>query len=155
MAQGAFNRDNRHSPLGFYNLAEDFYRSAIHIAAGTRERHLRLHFQDNVSYYLHTHSIELTLKAFLRAKNITPEDLAGKNLRHRLDKIFTKAIELKLRVAKPKHTEAITRRLGELAGTQTFRYFETRIVLDMPVLDEVRLANERLLIAVKPVCVKR
>ena len=60
---------DRYAPLGFYHLAEDFYRAAVH-SAEESEHFPRLHYK-LVLYHLHTHSIELALKAFLRAKGLS------------------------------------------------------------------------------------
>ena len=53
---------DRHAPIGFYNLAEDFYKAAILCAKAREQRAVRFRFS-HVPYYLHTHSIELALKA--------------------------------------------------------------------------------------------
>jgi hypothetical protein len=63
---------DRYGPLGFYHLAEDFCRAAVH-SANLENTKPRLHY-NLVLYHLHTHSIELTLKAFLRAKGIDAKE---------------------------------------------------------------------------------
>ena len=65
---------DRHAPIGFYNLAEDFYKAAILCAAAREEGTVQFKFS-HVPYYLHTHSIELALKAYLRSRNITEAEL--------------------------------------------------------------------------------
>ncbi|TYO61033.1 hypothetical protein FXV83_40335, partial [Bradyrhizobium hipponense] len=67
---------DRYGPLGFYHLAEDFCRAAVH-SASLENSKPRLHY-NLVLYHLHTHSIELTLKAFLRAKGIDVKELKNK-----------------------------------------------------------------------------
>jgi hypothetical protein len=142
---------DRHSALGFYNLAEDFYRAGVHIADSQERRDLKLRFS-HVPYYLHTHSIELALKAFLRANGIEERELKGK-FRHGLSDILRKCVELKLETRKPKRTAEVVSWLDELTRTQQFRYFEGGGIA-LPAPHEVREANERILKAVQGLCVK-
>jgi hypothetical protein len=140
---------DRYSPLGFYHLAEDFHRAAVHSSA-LRETKPRLHY-GLVLYHLHTHSIELALKAFMRAKGVDVKDLKNK-CGHGMTGLMTAAIERKLKVRKPKRSQQILGRLDQLGKVQTFRYFEAGI-LSLPALEEVREFNERMLTAVRPACI--
>jgi len=82
----------RYGALGFYHLAEDFHRAAVR-SAGLNETKPRLHY-DLVLYHLHTHSIELALKAYLRAKGIDVKDLKRK-FSHGMVDLMAEATRLK------------------------------------------------------------
>lgn len=139
---------DRYSPLGFYHLAEDFHRAAVH-SAHLKDTKPRLHYH-LVLYHLHAHSIELALKAFLRAKGIDVKELKNR-FSHGMMGLMTAATERKLKVPKPKRSLQILQRLDQLGKVQTFRYFEAGF-LSLPALDEVRHLNERLLASVRPAC---
>jgi hypothetical protein len=140
---------DRYAPLGFYHLAEDFYRAAVH-SASLQDTKPRLHYS-LVLYHLHTHSIELTLKAFLRAKGIDVKELKNK-FSHGMTGLMAAATEHKLRVKKPKRSLQILERLDQLGKVQTFRYFEAGY-LNLPALHEVQQLNERMLLAIRPACI--
>lgn len=139
----------RYGPMGFYHLAEDFYRAAIH-SAGLQDTKPRLHYS-LVLYHLHAHSIELALKAFLRAKGIDVKELKNK-FSHGMTGLMAAATERKLRVGKPKRSLQILERLDQLGKAQTFRYFEAGF-LSLPALHEVQQLNERMLLSVRPACI--
>jgi len=141
---------DRYNPLGFYNLAEDFYRAAAVCQAAVENRRIRLRY-DFVLYHLHTHSIELALKAFLRAHGLSVAEL--KKLSHGLVAIYERCVSLRMRVKKPKRTAQVAQWLDELSRTQTFRYFEMG-TLTLPTLAEVQSANERILSSVQAKCAK-
>ena len=108
-------QNHRHAPLGFYHLAEDFYRSAKLTAEANEKRSVLLHY-GHVPYHLHTHSIELALKAFLRTRQVGLNDLS-KSFRHDLMKALIKCEELRLKCRKPKRTREVVGMLNELART--------------------------------------
>src|SRR5262249_10803610 len=96
---------DRYSPLGFYNLAEDFYRVAALARDAVTRKHVRLRYH-LVLYHLHTHSIELALKAFLRANGVTMEDLK-KKFGHGLLRIYQQCIKSNLTVEEPEKTAEV------------------------------------------------
>jgi hypothetical protein len=142
---------DRHAPVGFYNLAEDFYKAAILCATAREERTARFKFS-HVPYYLHTHSIELALKAYLRTRAITEGELK-KSFRHGLVDLLAKCEALGLKFRKPKRTRELVQFLNELTRNQAFRYFYGSAT-QLPALYEMREGNERILAAVRPACVK-
>jgi hypothetical protein len=142
---------DRHAPVGFYNLAEDFYKAAILCATGREERTVRFKFS-HVPYYLHTHSIELALKAYLRTRAITEAELK-KSFRHGFIDLLAKCEELGLKFRKPKRTRELVHFLNELTKDQAFRYFYGG-AKQLPKLHEMREGNERILAAVHPACLK-
>lgn len=143
------NEINRYVPLGFCHLAEDFYRAAVH-SASLQDTKPRLHY-GLVLHHLHAHSIELTLKAFLRAKDIDVKELKNK-FSHGMTGLMAAATERKLKVKKPKRSQQILERLDQLGKVQTFRYFEEGY-LSLPALHEVQQLNERMLLAIRPACI--
>jgi hypothetical protein len=142
---------DRHAPVGFYNLAEDFYKAAILCATAREERTVRLKFS-HVPYYLHTHSIELALKAYLRTRAITEAELK-KSFRHGLVDLLAKCEALGLKFRKPKRTRELVHFLNDLTRNQAFRYFYGSTT-QLPALHEMREGNERILAAVQPACLK-
>jgi hypothetical protein len=142
---------DRHAPVGFYNLAEDFYKAAILCATAREERTVRLKFS-HVPYYLHTHSIELALKAYLRTRAITEAELK-KSFGHGFVGLLAKCEGLGLKFRKPKRTRELVHFLNELTRNQAFRYFYGSAT-QLPALHEMREGNERILVAVQPACFK-
>ena len=140
---------DHHAPLGFYNLAEDFYKAAILCANARDKREVRFLFS-HVPYYLHSHSIELALKAYLRTHGVTEAELK-KSFRHGFVDLLAKCEQLGLKFRKPKRTRQLVDFLNELTKQQAFRYFYGGIK-QQPELSEVRDGNERILAAVHRAC---
>jgi hypothetical protein len=140
---------DRHAPLGFNNLAEDFYRAAILCAKAHENREVRFRFS-HVPYYLHSHSIELALKAFLRVHGVTEVELK-KSFRHGFVDLLGRCEQLGLKFRKPKRTRQLVDFLNELTRRQAFRYFYGGIK-QQPALAEVRDGNERILASVHRAC---
>jgi len=104
---------DRYAPIGFYNLAEDFYKAAMLCAAAHEKRTVRFKFS-HVPYHLHTHSIELALKAYLRAKSVTEAELK-KAFRHGFVDLLAKCEQLGPKFRKPKRTRELVSFLNELS----------------------------------------
>jgi hypothetical protein len=144
--------NDRHSPLGIFHLAKDFYRSAHHLEESKQAKNVHLHYSQ-VVYHLYNHSIELSLKAFLRASGVPNDDLKKKH-RHNTQKMFERAIAERLCIGSPDetdHAREVVKWLNHLELTRPLRYFQSGAV-ELPLLPDVRLANERLLKAVAPAC---
>ncbi|MCO6418173.1 hypothetical protein JYK14_18680 [Siccirubricoccus sp. KC 17139] len=142
---------DRHSPIGIYYLAEDFLRAAAQSAMAQDSGELRLRFTHFVTYHLHCHSIELALKAFLRARHVSNDALKfkyGHNLKIMLRDACAEGLALQSYEA---HTHVIVDWLNACGKAQTFRYSETGY-FELPALTDVRATNERLLSAVKSAC---
>jgi hypothetical protein len=139
---------DRQSAVGFLIGAEDFYRAAVHLADSRHQRALKLRSNDSISYHLHTHSIELSLKAYLRTKGLSYDEI-WKTYWHNLGRLLEASVQLGLRPKKPKRTAQLVESLNELLKDQASRYRKTQY-LTLPTLAEVRSANERLLAAVEP-----
>jgi hypothetical protein len=133
-------------PLGFYLLAEDFYRAAVQCAA-SKDCLPNLHY-NLVLYHLHAHSIELALRAFLRVKDINEAKSAYP---HGAMELLSRCMELRLRVHKPKRALQALYHLDELINLRAFRYYEAGL-MKLPPIKEVSALNERVLMAVRPTC---
>jgi hypothetical protein len=73
------DEDSRSSPLGFFNLAESYWR-----AAGALENaKLRTTHPNSPISFLYYHAIELYLKAFLRLHGHSARELRSKKFGHR------------------------------------------------------------------------
>ncbi len=139
---------DRHDPVGSYNLGEDFFRAALHLAAAQDNNQLELTFDHTVSYHLHSHSIELVLKAFLRVIGVSNNDLKGRyghNMKAMLDDTLLGGLMLG---RDEERVCVVVKLLNAHGRAQTFRYFEAGYY-QLPSLADVRAANERLLEAVK------
>jgi len=111
---------DRHNPLGFYHLAEDFFRAARYVSRGEGSTAIKLHFSF-VAHHLHAHSIELALKAFLRAKGV-PMNTLRYDLGHKLTKVWDECIRYKLKTSKPKRTAQLVAFVDQLLKVQALRY---------------------------------
>jgi len=142
---------DRHAPIGFYNLAEDFYKAAALCTNAHSERTVRFRF-GHVPYYLHTHSIELALKAYLRTHLVTEAELK-KSFRHGLVDLLAKCEAMGLKFRKPKRTRQLVVFLNDLTKDQAFRYFYAG-TKQVPESHEMHEGNERILAAVRLACLR-
>jgi hypothetical protein len=87
------DEDSRSSPLGFFNLAESYWR-----AAGALENaKLRTTHPNSPISFLYYHAIELYLKAFLRLHGHSAKELRSKKFGHRTCCLSERAANLGLR----------------------------------------------------------
>jgi len=102
-------------------------------------------------YYLYSHSLELTLKAFLRAKGISNEELGKRKFGHNLINIWTECVARGMTLDVPKQLEAVAmvKALAPFAASYEFRYIQTG-AKKLPTLDAVRRAAEMLHTAISP-----
>lgn len=138
-------------PIAFFLSAGSFLKTAIHAHEATEANTLRLRFEMPV-YYLYSHTIELTLKAFLRAKGLTVKELANpKCWGHDLLKLWEGCLErgLTLDMHTRLTTGAVIAILAPYAASYEFRYVQTGHKT-LPTLDAVREAAEALQAAIKP-----
>src|SRR4051794_18481307 len=77
------NEIDRAPSIAFFLSGESFLKTAIHTHEALDAKALKLRF-DMPVYYLYSHAIELTLKAFLRAKGLTARELSFKPWGHDL-----------------------------------------------------------------------
>jgi hypothetical protein len=70
---------DRSSPLGFFNLAESYWKAAVALVKAKVDC---THSNSPISF-LYYHAIELYLKSFLRMHDHTAKELRGKSFGHR------------------------------------------------------------------------
>lgn len=85
----------RTNSMGLFNTACSFQAAAIAL----EEQKVRSTHRDMPVYLLHLHTLELFLKAFLRAK-YTAAQLRSRELGHNLPVLVEKALEMKLVIPK-------------------------------------------------------
>jgi len=128
----------RSPPIAFFLSAESFLRTAIHAHKATESATLKLRF-DMPVYYLYSRPIELTLKAFLRAKGFTTKELANpRRWGHDLLKLWDGCVErgLTLDTHSRLTTGTVIDILAPYAASYEFRYTQTG-AKTLPTLDAV------------------
>lgn len=110
----------RTTPFGLLRYAREFTQAAqlvVQASPGTFS---------TAAHFLASHSIELSLKAFLSGRGVPLDELAFK-YGHKLDELLDKALSLKLtRILSINADEQSTiRMLGQHHSAQRFRYIET------------------------------
>jgi hypothetical protein len=142
---------DRQPPLGFLNYAGSFLDAARHLARAADTGELRLRFDAPV-YFLYSHALELTLKAFLRAKGYSAQRLGSREFGHKLGVLWRECIKegFSADPANDAFLEAMIDVLDPLATAYEFRYLKIG-PKQVPQLDELELAIGRLRAAVEPV----
>jgi hypothetical protein len=142
--------DDRWEPMNFYSSAEDYYRSAICIVEACRDGRLHLNFSTSVPYYLFSHSVELALKGFLRAKGIKKDVLKNKYV-HKLHKLLKDSISHGLPLDDLERGEA-EKWLEEYDREGiNFRYVRSGLISLTDIMT-TKSNVERILSVVRPTC---
>jgi hypothetical protein len=68
------NEDDRTTAFGLFNYAHTYWQSAVIL----RKTRVKATHPDDPPWYLYSHAVELFLKAFMRAKGMSPRDLKQK-----------------------------------------------------------------------------
>lgn len=108
--------DDRTTEIGLFNFAHSYWRSAVALHLAKVEA---THWEDPV-WFLYIHAVELYLKAFLCAHNLTPADL--KRLGHRISDLASAAKDLGLTF--DDEDDEVVALLSTIDLT-TFRYIKT------------------------------
>lgn len=89
-------RNSRTTAIGLARYAKEYLEAAIVVdqEMGSKKEHVTI--SPIPAYFLLTHGIELTLKAYLRHAGLTVEQLGARELGHDLRALYTKARELGL-----------------------------------------------------------
>lgn len=142
---------DREPPIGIFNFGGSFVDAGQHLARATDKKELSLRFDAPV-YFLYSHAIELTLKAFLRAKGYSAKRLASREFGHQLKVLWRECIEagLSTQPNNDAFIEGVIETLDPLATAYEFRYFKVGIK-QMPPLNELDLAIGRIRAAVEPI----
>src|SRR5690349_15675649 len=135
--------DDRSKPIGILLFGESFLKAARHLQKSTEDHSLKLRFDAPV-YNLYAHAIELMLKAYLRTKGVTIEDLEtiyGEDL----EKLYTECTYYGLIVPKKTHkrTKFIAEWLEEMRKTRDLRACLTETRRRLLVILEGRSACGR------------
>jgi hypothetical protein len=68
-------------------LSESFFQSAQYLRSGVEAEGVRLRFNMPI-YYLFSHALELTLKAYLLCKGVTSNRLRSRDYGHKLQVLW-------------------------------------------------------------------
>lgn len=141
--------DDHYEGFGFYLLAVDYWKSAVYIQNGRDCGKVELRFKHTVPYYLYVHSIELALKAFLRAKGIEKAKLSTRRYGHNLESLLRKCIQRGMRV--DKHERIVVEWLNAFVDDHAFRYLRPGFQ-QLPADIDVRQACQGILETAKTAC---
>jgi hypothetical protein len=145
--------NDRSPPIAIFLSGEAFLNAARHMHGAYSDRSLKLRF-DMPIYYLYSHAIELMMKAFLRARDVSAAKLKDpKRFGHSLLKLWDECLarDIVLDPAPQVVIEEVVSLLEPYATSYEFRYIRTGLKT-VPSLEDVRLAAEKLAAAIKPVC---
>jgi hypothetical protein len=141
--------DDHYEGFGFYFLALDYWKSAMHINDAREQGELKLRFPHTVPYYLYVHSIELALKAYLRTKGVSKKELSRKKYGHNLETLLAECVRRAMSVAK--HETIVVEWLNTFVDDQAFRYLRPGFQ-SLPADIDVRRACKALLDRAKSAC---
>jgi hypothetical protein len=138
-------------PIGILLFGESFLKAAEFLQESIQNGPLRLRFDAPV-YQLLTHSIELMLKAYLRAQGISAEDLRVK-YGHGLQKLYAACGEAGLILSRDERVRAdiLIDWVGQIGKLHDFRYFAMGYKQYPGIQDLERLGRE-LFAAIRPHC---
>jgi len=86
------DEDARSTPLGFFNVAESYWRGAVTLDSAK----LKTTHPHSPVYFLYYHAIELYLKSFLRLHGHSARELRGRKFGHRVCCLSERASKLGL-----------------------------------------------------------
>lgn len=139
-------------PIAIFLSSESFFQTGQCAQQAYDNGVLPLRFEMPI-YYLYCHSMELAMKAFLRAKGASDKELRARRIGHSLAKLWEICLaqhhgfDLPTRLT----LNAIIPLLDGYATNFEFRYVKTGLKT-LPTLREVRDACARLIAAARPEC---
>jgi hypothetical protein len=142
--------DDRWEPMNFYLSAEDYYKSAISIVQAWESGNLCMNFPLSVPYYLFSHTVELALKGFLRAKGVSKKNLKKKYV-HNFRKLIDDCIKRDLPLEKSECKTAIEWLAEYDREAINFRYVRSGF-MTLTDIKSTMLNVERILSIVLPAC---
>ena len=89
-------RNSRTTAIGLARYAKEYLEAAIVVDQEMGKRAAFIRVSPIPAYFLLTHGIELTLKAYLRFAGLAVEQLGARDLGHDLKALYAKACELGL-----------------------------------------------------------
>ncbi|HEX3536436.1 MAG TPA: hypothetical protein VHU15_06685 [Stellaceae bacterium] len=144
---------DRSLPIALFLSGGAFLDAARHAHRARCAGELKLRFNMPI-YYLYSHAIELTLKAFLRARGVSAAKLRNRELfGHSLQKLWNECLarDIMLDAAPSLVIAEVVSLLDPYATSYEFRYIRTGFKT-LPSLPDIRSAAENLATAVKPIC---
>lgn len=120
-------RNARTTAVGLARYARDYLEAALVVDEHLGKRPHYLRVAPIPAYFLLTHALELTLKAYLRAAGLTVEQLSYRPLGHDLRALYSKARDLGLPALYELTEEdsSALHLLAELNEGHQLRYIET------------------------------
>lgn len=143
---------DRSPPIAVFLFGESFFQSARYLREGLATKDLDLRFTLPI-YYLYCHALELTLKAYLRARGFESSRLASRQYGHKLQALWDSCIDEGLRsnpISDAFIAQAIEL-LDPFATSFEFRYVRVGFK-HLPTLEAVESATNDLIEAVRPHC---
>lgn len=141
---------DREPPIGWLNLGGSFLVAARNLRSSVDNRDLRLPF-DAPIYFLYSHALELTMKAFLRGNGFPAMRLASREFGHQLQVLWKECTRQGLSITPKKRAfiNGVIEILDPVAMAYRFRYLKVGEA-SMPELDDMDRAVELLMCAVTP-----
>ena len=90
------DRNSKTTAIGLARYAKDYLEAAIVVDQELGKGKKYWHISPMPAYFLLTHGLELTLKAYLRHQGLSVEQISTRELGHDLKALYTKACELGL-----------------------------------------------------------
>lgn len=143
---------DRSPPIAVFLSGESFFQSAQYLKSGVEAEGVRLRFNMPV-YYLYSHAMELTLKAYLLSKGVTSNRLRSRDYGHKLQVLW----EACLTEGLPHHpiNDAFVAQMIEVldpfAVDFEFRYIQVGFK-SLPTFGAVEAAVGDLMATVRPFC---
>ncbi|WP_092138952.1 hypothetical protein [Bradyrhizobium sp. NFR13] len=138
--------------IAVFLSGESFFKSAQYLRKALDNKDLQLRFQMPV-YYLYSHALELTLKAFLRTKGLSSGKMRSREFGHKLQALWAACLKNGLRLHPVK--EALVAEIVELLDSSAtdfeFRYVKVGFKT-LPTLDGLEAAVADLIESVRPLC---
>lgn len=123
------DRNSRTTAIGLARYAKEYLQAAIVVdeEMGRGKEYARI--SPTPAYFLLSHGLELTLKAYLRFAGLTVEELGARDLGHDLKALYAKACELGLTDLHQMTTEDAEafEMLVELNEFHQLRYIQTGV----------------------------
>jgi hypothetical protein len=143
---------DRSPPIAIFLSGESFFRSAQYLRRGLETNDLRLRFNMPI-YYLYSHALELTLKAFLRTRGVAGSRLASREFGHKLQALWDACIAqgLSSQPVADAFIALAIEILDPFATDFEFRYVKVGLK-SLPTLETVESAVADVMVAVRPYC---
>lgn len=146
------NPIDRSPPIGLFLSGESFYQTGHLAYVACDAKTLKLRFNMPV-YYLFSHALELVMKAFLRAKGKTANELRGHKIRHSLLGLWEECLKIQpdFEQLTQQVVGPVIHMLDPFVINFEFRYLQVGYKT-LPTLTATNEAVLALITAVRPTC---